>query len=54
LLAGCHQKMPLMDGRAPVRGNFHKMAKPVCLFNQIQHNILWLGRVNTHEFVVFG
>ena len=37
-----------------MRGNFHKMAKPVCLFNQIQHNILWLGRINAHQFVVFG
>jgi len=43
-----------MDGHAPVRDNFHKMAKPVWLFNQIQHNILWVERVNTHEFVVFG
>jgi len=54
LLAGCHQNLPLMDGRALVHGHTHKMAKLVCLFNQIQHNILCLQQTKPHEFVVFG
>jgi len=46
--------LPLMDGHAPMRDHGHKMAKLVCLYNQIQHNILCLKQTKPHQFVVFG